>query len=109
MSEFWYITICDGFDEIDHLFIDVKEDINTVIEYMLWITYTEKRWLFAVDVKKDEDCVIDYTQGDENEVNIYCCNLIPDITIKKITSLLLNMRIGANTLKVSTRGEIPTS
>ncbi len=106
MSEFWHIAIYNGYNEVDHLYIDGKENLNAVIEYMLWITYTEKRWNF-VDVKKDEVCIIDYTQGDENEVNIYCCNLAPDITIEKKTLLILNMEIGVNTLKISTKGTIP--
>ena len=96
MNEFWHITIWDGDKEIDHLFIEYREEndpaLDIVIEYMLWLTYCEKRWDFASDVQEGDDVVIAYSKDNKNEVNLYCCNHLPDITIEKKTTLVLNMQ-----------------
>jgi len=96
MNEFWFITIWDGQNGIDYLFIDGAELPEVVIEYMLWLTYCEKRWDFANDVLEGDDVNICYAKDDPNQVDIYCCNHLPDISIEKKTTLVLNMKYQAH-------------
>jgi hypothetical protein len=81
MITIWYITVWDGHDEIDHLFIDGQESQDDVVEYMLNRVYGEKTYDFAKDVQEGTDVLLDYTQGNANDVEIYCTNLIPDVSI----------------------------
>ena len=95
--EFWLVTIWDGNNEIDHLFIEFRDGdadtaLDIVIEYMLWLTYREKRWDFANDVQEGDNVVIAHSKDNPDEVNFYCCNHIPDVTIEKRTTLVLNMK-----------------
>ncbi len=101
MENFWFITIWDGQNEIDHLFIEFRDGdadpaLDIVIEHMLWLTYREKRWDFASDVQEGDDVNICYAKDDPNQVDIYCCNHLPDISIEKKTTLALNMKYQAH-------------
>jgi len=102
MITVWYITIWDGFNEIDHLFIDGTESQDNVIEYMLNLVYGEKRYDFTKDVQDGDNVVIDYTQGNSNDVEIYATNLVPDISIAhKKGTMLQDMQYIKHKMKIT--------
>ena len=92
MNELWDITIYNGKKEIGHLIINGEEEMHNVVDYMLWLTYAKKEWDFAKDVMEGDEVIIDFIK-EGKEVNIYCTNLIPDITIKKIMPFIIDEKI----------------
>ena len=90
MLTVWYITVWDGHNEIDHIFFNGDKPQQDVIQYMLERVYGAKQYDFAKDMTDGDDVIIDYTQGNKLDVEIYATNHIPDISIqnKRMTAIL---------------------
>jgi len=81
--DIWHITIWDGNKEIDHHFIDISISVKDITAHCLNIFFGENSpYDIFRQIDKDEEIVIDKESGKES-YNIYCTNLIPDITIER--------------------------
>jgi hypothetical protein len=90
MLTVWCATVWDGDNEIDHVYFNGGEPQHDVIQYMLERVYGAKQYDFAKDVPDGETVLVDYEKGNVGKVEIYCTNLIPDISIarKRMTAIL---------------------
>ena len=101
----WDVTIYKRKQEIAHFTMDGEEELHRVIDYMLWLTYAKKKWDFAKDVMEGDKVIIDFVK-EGSEVNIYCTNLIPDITIKKIIPFILDGEIKPHKMNTQVKWEV---
>jgi hypothetical protein len=83
LTVLWYVTVWDGANEIDHIFFNGDEPQSNIIQYMLERVYGAKQYEFAKDVEDGADVIVDHSQGHSGQVEIYCTNHIPDISIQK--------------------------
>ena len=80
----WYITIWDGVNEIDHHFIDISLSAQEVFTYCLNSFYGENSpYEIFRDIEDDETMILEVAE-DKECYDVYCTNLIPDISIEKI-------------------------
>jgi len=89
---FWYVTVWEGINEVDHLFFNGNDKQDDVVQYMLERVYGEKRYSFTEDMIDGDDVIIDHTQGSPLDVEIYATNHIPDISIqRKVFNLIQDL------------------
>lgn len=105
MNKIWDITICNGHDKVGHCTLDAKIKMEEVISYMIWLAYTKKQWKFTSEVMGGDDITIDFVEKDE-EVCIYCTNLIPDIIIKKVDLSIPNLLSHNMTVHIKRNGQL---
>jgi len=80
---FWFVTVWDGNDEIDHLFFNGNDPQEDVIQYMLERVYGSKLYDFAKDMTDGDDVIVIHDSKVVGGVNILATNLTADITIRK--------------------------
>ena len=94
----WVVTVCDGSCDIYTEYFDVDYiSEQTLIDYMLYSVYIEKKWPEIIDEDwhewiekcKNGEMNINIRKSKDGTISIYFFNMIPDIEIKQVETITL--------------------
>lgn len=84
MTNIWQIEISDGADTVELIYLPAEVERDEIVKWMLWRAYHEKQWEIFEDVEAGDTVLVQTYKDDPDAVDLYCCNMIPDVLIRKV-------------------------